>query len=53
MEMYPDQAEKSIPEITEHLNKTWKTIMQDQNHHMIEICRNITKLKHIDPATML
>lgn len=35
LELYLHLHEKSIPEMTEHLNKTWKTIMQDQNHHII------------------
>lgn len=27
--------EKSVPEITEHLKSTWKTIIKDKNHHII------------------
>ncbi len=35
LELYLHLHEKSVPEITEHLNKTWKMIMQDKNHHII------------------
>lgn len=35
LELYLHLHEKSVPEMTEHLNKTWKTIMQDENHHII------------------
>lgn len=35
LELYLHLHEKSVPEITEHLNKTWKTIIQDANHHII------------------
>lgn len=35
LELYLHLHEKSIPEMTEHLNKTWKTIIQDVNHHII------------------
>ena len=35
LELYLHLHEKSIPEMTEHLNKTWKSIIQDANHHII------------------
>ncbi len=35
LELYLHLHEKSVPEMTEHLNKTWKTIIQDANHHII------------------
>ena len=35
MELYLHLHEKEIPEITQHLRETWKTIMQDENHHII------------------
>lgn len=35
LELYLHLHEKSIPETTEHMHKTWKTIMQDANHHII------------------
>lgn len=35
LELYLHLHEKSVPEMTEYLNKTWKTIMQDKNHHII------------------
>lgn len=35
LELYLHLHEKSIPEMSEHLYKTWKTIMQDENHHII------------------
>ncbi len=35
LELYLHLHEKSIPEMSEHLDKTWKTIMQDENHHII------------------
>ena len=27
--------EKSVPELTEHLRKTWQTVLQGENHHII------------------
>ena len=27
--------EEAVPEMTEHLERTWNTIMQDKNHHII------------------
>jgi len=35
LELYLHLHEKSVPEMTEHLRKVWKTIMQDANHHII------------------
>ncbi len=35
LELYLHLHEKSIPEMTEHLSNTWKTIIQDKNHHII------------------
>lgn len=35
LELYLHLHEKSVPEMTEHMNKTWKTIIQDENHHII------------------
>ena len=35
LELYLHLHEKSIPEMSEHLDKTWNTIMQDENHHII------------------
>ena len=35
LELYLHLHEKSMPEMTEHLHKTWKMIMQDENHHII------------------
>lgn len=35
LELYLHLHEKSVPEMSEHLDKTWKTIMQDENHHII------------------
>ncbi|MGN0387121.1 MAG: GNAT family N-acetyltransferase [Lachnospiraceae bacterium] len=35
LELYLHLHEKSIPEMSEHLDKTWKTIIQDENHHII------------------
>ena len=35
LELYLHLHEKSMPEMTEHLKKVWKTIMQDENHHII------------------
>lgn len=35
LELYLHLHEKSLPEMTEHLKKTWDTIMQDKNHHII------------------
>ena len=35
LELYLHLHEKSIPEMSEHLDKTWKAILQDENHHVI------------------
>ena len=35
LELYLHLHEETIPEMTEHLKTTWKTIMQDKNHHII------------------
>lgn len=35
LELYLYLHENSIPEMSEHLRRTWKTIMQDENHHII------------------
>ncbi|MDD6059996.1 MAG: GNAT family N-acetyltransferase [Ruminococcus sp.] len=35
LELYLHLHEESVPEITDHLQKTWNTIMQDDNHHII------------------
>lgn len=35
LELYLHLHESTIPEMTEHLNKTWKNIIHDENHHII------------------
>ena len=35
LELYLHLHEKSMPEMSEHLDKTWETIIQDENHHII------------------
>ena len=35
LELYLHLHEETIPEMTEHLESTWNTIMQDKNHHII------------------
>lgn len=35
LELYLHLHEESVPEVTEHLSKTWKTILADENHHII------------------
>lgn len=35
LELYLHLHEESLPEMTAHLNKTWETIMNDENHHII------------------
>lgn len=35
LELYLYLHEESVPEMTEHLKSTWKTILQDENHHII------------------
>ena len=35
LELYLHLHEKSVPEMGDHLKKTWETIMRDENHHII------------------
>ena len=35
LELYTHLHESSIPENSDHLQKTWKTICRDKNHHII------------------
>ena len=35
LELYLNLHEDSIPEQNEHLEKTWNTIIEDENHHLI------------------
>ena len=35
LELYLHLHEKCIPEMSEHLDQTWNTILQDENHHII------------------
>lgn len=35
LELYLSLHEDTVPEITEHLQKTWDTIVRDENHHII------------------
>lgn len=35
LELYLYLHEDSIPEMTEHLKKTWQTIISDKNHHIV------------------
>lgn len=35
LELYLHLHEKAMPEMTELLKKTWNTIIQDENHHII------------------
>lgn len=35
LELYLHLHEESVPELTEHLRKTWETILTDENHHII------------------
>lgn len=35
LELYLYLHEESIPEMTDHLKNTWKTIVRDENHHII------------------
>lgn len=35
LNLYLYLHEDSVPEMTEHLRKTWQTILQDENHHII------------------
>lgn len=44
LELYLYLHEEEIPKMTDHLVKTWDTIMQDKNHHII--------VKEIDGKTV-
>lgn len=35
LELYLHLHEDSVPAMSEHLRSTWKTIIQDKNHHII------------------
>ena len=35
LQLYLYLHEQSIPQMTENLRKTWNTIIQDENHHII------------------
>jgi len=35
LKLYLYLHEEAIPEMTEHLKSTWKTIIHDENHHII------------------
>ena len=35
LELYVHLHEETIPDMTEHLENTWKSILQDENHHVI------------------
>ena len=35
LELYLHLHEESVPELSEHLVKTWQTILTDENHHII------------------
>ena len=35
LELYLHLHESDVPEMSEHLRKTWKTIVEDKNHHII------------------
>ena len=35
LELYLFLHETSVPELTEHLKRTWDTITEDKNHHII------------------
>ena len=35
LELYTHLHESGIPENSDHLQKTWKTIFNDENHHII------------------
>ena len=35
LELYLHLHEETIPEMSKHLERTWNTIMQDENHHII------------------
>ena len=35
LELYLHLHQTNVPELSEHLSKTWETILQDENHHII------------------
>lgn len=35
LELYLHLHESDVPEMSEHLSRTWKTIVEDKNHHII------------------
>lgn len=35
LQLYLYLHEKSVPEMTEHLKRTWDSIIKDKNHHII------------------
>lgn len=35
LELYLFLHEDSVPQMTEHLKKTWETVISDENHHII------------------
>lgn len=35
LELYLHLHENTVPEMSEYLSRTWKTIIQDENHHII------------------
>ena len=35
LELYLHLHESTVPEMTEQLNRTWSTIVQDRNHHIV------------------
>ena len=35
LELYLHLHESDVSEMSEHLNRTWKTIVEDKNHHII------------------
>lgn len=43
LELYTHLHESGVPENSEHLQKTWKTICDDDNHHII-VCENEGRL---------
>ena len=43
LELYTHLHERGVPENSEHLQKTWKTICGDENHHII-VCEADGKL---------
>ena len=43
LELYTHLHESGVPENSEHLQKTWKTICDDDNHHII-VCEEEGRL---------